>query len=104
MRIEWTADSLEDIDEIHRYIARDSAVHADRFVEGIFEAAARLVEHPLSGRVVPEFQVFSVREVLLGSYRIIYDIRATAITVNRVFHTARLLKREHIPDIPEISP
>lgn len=96
MRIEWTADSLEDIEEIRRYIACDSAVYADLFVKRIFESAVRLVEHPLSGRVVPELGDVTVREVVLGSYRIIYHVRPRTISVNRVFHTARLLKREHL--------
>jgi toxin ParE1/3/4 len=57
MRIVWSDQSLEDIEEIRRYIQRDSQVYAEMFVDRIFESAERLLDHPLSGRVVPEFEI-----------------------------------------------
>jgi plasmid stabilization system protein ParE len=45
------------------------------------------------GRVVPEFSVEDIRELLEGNYRIIYRIETDdKIGIVRVHHSARLLK------------
>jgi toxin ParE1/3/4 len=100
MRIVWSDQSLEDIEEIRRYIQRDSQVYAEMFVDRILESAERLLDHPLSGRVVPEFEDPTLREVILGSYRIVHRVRQDTISIVTVFHTARLLKPEHINESP----
>lgn len=74
MRIVWSDQSLDDIEEIRTYIARDSPAAAEAFVDRIFQSAERLAEHPLSGRIVPEFGHPALREVILGSYRIVHFV------------------------------
>lgn len=100
MRIVWSEQSLHDIGEIREYIARDRPVAAESFVGRIFETAERLIDHPLSGRIVPEFEHPTLREVILGSYRIVYWVRQDVILISIVFHTSRLLEREHIRELP----
>ena len=100
MRIIWSDQSLEDIEEIRTYIARDSPASAESFVERIFESAERLIDHPLSGRIVPEFQHPALREVILGSYRIVHFVHRDMIWISTVFHGARLLKPEHVREVP----
>jgi toxin ParE1/3/4 len=52
-----------------------------------------LIEHPEAGRIVPEFEDESIRELIEGSYRIIYKIKSfDELGVLRVHHSARLLK------------
>ena len=51
----------------------------------------RLIDFPASGRMVPEIGEKSIREVILGSYRIIYRRRSEAVDVLTVHHGARLL-------------
>ena len=101
MRIDWSDQSLEDIEEIRRYIARDSPVYAEAFVARIFEAAERLINHPLSGRIVPEFDDPTLREIILWSYRIVHWVHDATILVATVFHSARLLRPEDVPGMPE---
>ena len=100
MRIVWSDQSLEDIEEIRVYIARDSAASAESFVDRIFASAERLVDHPLSGRIVPEFEYPPLREVILGSYLIVHFVHSDMIWVSTVFHSGRLLKPEHVGDAP----
>jgi toxin ParE1/3/4 len=100
MRIAWSDQSLEDIEEIRRYIQRDSHAYAEMFVDRVFESAERLIEHPLSGRVVPEFEDPTLREIILGSYRIVHRVRQGTISIVTVFHTSRVLKPEHIGELP----
>jgi len=42
MKILWTLPSLEDVESIREYIARDSEVYATAFVEKIVLAVERL--------------------------------------------------------------
>jgi plasmid stabilization system protein ParE len=88
----WSEESLDDIDAIARFIARDSRHHAQRVVEMLFELSDVIVTHPLAGRVVPELNDTNVRERFLYSYRVIYEIRAERIDVLAVLHGRRLLE------------
>ena len=98
MKIQWSEQALSDIEEIRRFIARDAPAFADLFVDRIFEAVERLEDFPLSGREVSEFSRPDLHEIILGSYRIIYQVREESISIATVFHTARLLSSEHLPD------
>lgn len=54
VRIEWNERALEDLNEIHDYIARDSKNYANLFVKKIYEIVQKLREFPNIGRIVPE--------------------------------------------------
>jgi plasmid stabilization system protein ParE len=56
-----------------------------------------LQEHPLMGRVVPEFNKQDLHEVIVSPYRIIYRLNdeSKLIEVIRVWHAAR--------DTPEVE-
>lgn len=92
MRIIWTEFAIEDLNHIHAYISRDSKHYADRFVDKIIERVDQLENFPKSGRVVPEFQSETIRELIEGNYRIIYEVSSDQISIVRVHHTARQLK------------
>ena len=64
MRIDWTEPAVEDLRELHAYIARDSEMYANVFVERIILAAERLAEYPKVGRIVPETNDENIRELL----------------------------------------
>lgn len=91
-RIVWTLQAIEDVEAIRAYIARDSPHYAALMAERIVESVESLKEFPRSGRVVPEVEREAYREVILGTYRIVYrlegDRRAEILTV---VHAARLL-------------
>ena len=88
----WSSESLDDIDALAQFIARDSPHHAKRVVEALFDLGDVIAAHPLAGRLVPEVDGTSVRERFLYSYRIIYDIRSEHIAVLAVLHGRRLLE------------
>jgi toxin ParE1/3/4 len=58
-------------------------------VDRLTSRSKQIAVFPLSGRVVPEFQVGQIREVLHRSYRIIYHIRPNHIDVIGVLHMSR---------------
>jgi addiction module RelE/StbE family toxin len=92
VKIIWTEFAIGDLRSIHEYISNDSKRYADRFVEKLIERVDRLEEFPKSGRVVPEFNIETIRELIEGNYRIIYKISSNQISIVRVHHSARVLK------------
>ncbi len=74
-------------------LSKDSEAYANRFAERIIEAAESLQTLPLRGRTVPEANSESIRELLFGSYRIIYRVEPTRVLLMTVVHAARDLTR-----------
>lgn len=88
----WSAESLDDIDAIAGFIARDSRHHAQRVVEMLFELGDVIQAHPLAGRMVPELNDPNVRERFLYSYRVIYEVVPERVNVLAVLHGRRLIE------------
>jgi plasmid stabilization system protein ParE len=70
----WTDPAWNDLADIADYIAKDSEYYAAAFVQEVKDAAASLVEFAERGQIVPEWGDSSVRELLIKSYRLIYQI------------------------------
>ena len=79
------------------FIARDAPSVAQVFAERVFEAVKRLEAFPRSGRVVPEIGQENIREIIFGSYRIVYVVSEEEINLLTVFHAARLLRPTDLP-------
>ena len=73
-QIVWSTRSLKDIEEIANYIAKDSLQYAEEQVRQFFIRAKVLEKQPLIGRIVPELKLTSIRQILSGHYRIIYEV------------------------------
>ena len=94
MKLEWSAPAVEDLDNLHAYISRDSPHYAAVFVERLLDAAEQLVDFPESGRHVPEMPSENVRELIVQGYRIIYQIEPDSrAIVLAVVHGRRDLTR-----------
>ncbi len=89
MKVYWTDTAQRHLDAIYGYIARDSPVYAKRVVDRLTGRSEQIGEFPLSGRIVPEYQMNQIREVIECSYRIIYYIKADQIDVLAVIHGAQ---------------
>lgn len=93
MRVVWTHRAKARLRQIHRYIARDQPLNADRVVDRLTRRVAQLAEHPRSGRVVENFQREDLRELIEAPYRIIYLVLAERIDILTVRDTRRVLPR-----------
>lgn len=89
MKIEWTEPAVSDLEMVRDYIAKDSEFYALRFVERIFEVLEKVAVFPKSGRIVPEAEDNSIREIFFYSYRIMYRIKDDSILVLTIIHGAR---------------
>ncbi len=50
-----------------------------------------LADFPLSGRKVPEFDDENIRELIAYSYRIIYVVEQSEVTVAAIIHGKRMI-------------
>ena len=95
--VSWTERALDDLDAVCLFIARDAPRIASLFAVQAFEATDQLADLPRLGRMVPELQMDTLREVLLYSYRVIYRIvDDQTIHVLTIHHGARLLREEDL--------
>ncbi len=93
-QVVWSPEALNDIEEIARYIERDSHFYAASVVTRILQKTSLLKTFPFSVRVVPEEMDENVREHFVSNYRIIYDIRDNFVYVLAVVHGKGMLYPE----------
>jgi toxin ParE1/3/4 len=97
--VRWTLQALDDLEAICLFISRDAPQVASVFADRAFQVTDHLVSHPELGRIVPETQDKTIREVSIHSYRIIYRITEDRIDVLTVHHGARLLSDSDVEDM-----
>ncbi len=94
MRIEWATSARANLGELYAYIAEDSPLNAERFIERLFDAVEKLAEQPRIGRQVPEAEDRDdVRELIFNDYRIIYHLKSDCVYIVNVIHGSRDLQR-----------
>lgn len=87
----WTPQAVDDLEAIVNFVSLDSLHYARLVAIDITTRIEQIVSFPLSGRIVPEVNHPSIREVIIGSYRIVYRINKSAVEVLTIWHGARLL-------------
>jgi addiction module RelE/StbE family toxin len=90
--VSWSIQALEDIENIAKFIAKDSEFYAQLQSERFFKRVKILETYPKFGRVVPEQELKSIRQLIDGNYRIIYRIVSKSrIDILTIQHSSRLL-------------
>ena len=89
--VKWTKNSLEELDEIAKYISRDSPKFAKILVNQIFETARHLEQFPKLGRIVTEYHNPDLREIIYKNYRIVYLIKKEQLEIISIIHGSRKL-------------
>ena len=97
VKINWTSLAVSDLKGVFDYIADDSSRYAQITAGKIHYRVQTLADQPNSGRIVPEFEDTTIRELISGNYRIIYSlVNDYQIDVLRIFHSARSLKEKDL--------
>lgn len=96
-KVIWTEPAIEDVRAIVEHVANDSARYAERLGTGLVEAPRQIETFPHSGRIVPEFDDSGIRELIFGSYRLIYVLREEACYITAVIHASRDIIRHLSP-------
>jgi len=74
LKVIWSPLALEKLEATAKFIAIDKPSAADKWVNDVFDRTDLLGSQPELGREVPELLGSNYREVIFGSYRIIYKI------------------------------
>jgi len=85
----WSTPARNDLKQIYDYIAKDSKYYAKNVVEKIITKSENLNEFPEIGRVVPEIGDDNVRELVIYSYRLIYEVVPDNVQILAIIHGKR---------------
>jgi toxin ParE1/3/4 len=84
------------VSEIAGYIAQDNPVAAQSWVNTVFKKVEELKAFPESGRIVPEVNNKTIRELIYGNYRIVYRVEESTLSILTVRHGKQLLPVDDI--------
>ena len=91
----WLEPASLDLIEIAEFVYRDKPTAARKLTREILSVAAQIGKQPRSGRIVPELQMKGVadyREILVGPYRVIYEVLPNVADVHAVIDSRRDLE------------
>ena len=96
-RVVWTEQARRMLAAALAYVARDSHPAAERLVIDALKAASSLDTFSERGRVVPELNQPTVRELLVQRYRLLYEVKREEVQILAFIHGARDLTRWRSP-------
>ena len=85
----WAESAREALDAVIGYIAQDSQQAAGQVLDEALRAGASLATFAERGRVVPELNDPSIREVFVYKYRLQYEVGEARVLVVAFLHGAR---------------
>ncbi len=91
LRLIWSEEAIDDVEAIAIYIEKDSIYYSKAVVRAFFEKVEVLIDFPMIGRIVPEYQDKNIRELFVYSYRLIYKLDQETIAIVAVIHGKRLV-------------
>jgi plasmid stabilization system protein ParE len=91
VKVLWTDAAVAQLRAIHDYVAQTSPEYARRIIDRLTKRSIQIAAFPFSGRMVQEYELNEVREVIEISYRIIYLIKKDEdqVEVLAVIHSSR---------------
>ncbi len=80
------------MEAILTYHLRDSPVYASELIDTLLEQAMSILEHLKRGRILPEIDDPSVRELFVSPYRMMYSLEENLIRIIGIVHMSRGLR------------
>jgi toxin ParE1/3/4 len=90
----WSTPAIDDLTGLRDYIAQGSEYYAAEFVHRILQTVQKLEQFPELGRIIPEIQDPTARELIYQNYRILYRIKPDRIDIAAVIHGRRDIRRK----------
>jgi toxin ParE1/3/4 len=92
-KVVWTEPAVADLIETVEHIARDSPAFAATLAQRVCDAGDSLAELSERGRPFPDPAFPKYRELVVASYRLVYEVQSEAVTIHGIFHGARNVPR-----------
>ena len=96
LKLVWTNEALNRLTEIDDYISYDSIARARKFINNIIKSTTSIPQYPQKGRIVPEFNISELREIIYKNCRIVYRIKKDQIQILTIFEAHRLIRSKEI--------
>jgi addiction module RelE/StbE family toxin len=91
--VSFAESAVSDLEDIQAYYdSEGAAATGRRLIEELVSAIERLADHPKSGRIVPEFNIEYLREVIKPPFRIVYRCDKKRVRIVRIWRSERILK------------
>lgn len=98
----WSPRSLQDLQSIKAWIAKDAPRTAAEFVSRlVLTTEAKLAALPERGRPVPEDRHRKLRQIPFGYYRIVYRIRPSGVEIAAVISAKHQFDRTTVDRITQ---
>lgn len=79
--IKWKESAREDVRDIYSYFLSVSFALADNWSDELEKKLKLIEQFPGMGRMVPDYDVSFIREVFIGSYRLVYSTQEDILKV-----------------------
>ena len=85
----WTTRATNELANTATYLEDYSVTYATSFVRKVYDRVGQLATFPEMGRVIPEINRDTYRELLEGNYRIMYELLDDIVLIQQIVHQAR---------------
>ena len=90
--ISFAGSALGDLEEILEYYKEQQAPQVgERLVADVIKDVELLVDQPDMGRIVPEFDLKNLRELIRPPFRIVYRREPGKVRIVRIWRSERLM-------------
>jgi plasmid stabilization system protein ParE len=91
--ISFALSAVTDLEQIRAwYVEQLPPEVGERLVREMVAQVERLADYPESGRVVPEFDLAPLREIIHPPFRIVYRLDGDRVRVVRVWRSERFMR------------
>jgi addiction module RelE/StbE family toxin len=91
--IVWSDPAVDDLEAAVEFIAKDSDAYARSLAQLAVDAAESLRSFPNRGHRLPDPRLARYRELIIGSYRLVYLVQKNRVLIVAVLHGHRALRR-----------
>jgi toxin ParE1/3/4 len=92
VKITFAESAIQDLEDVLRYYQEKDLPHiGERLVNNVFEEIEQLADQPDMGRMVPEFELEYLKELVRPPFRIVYRREQKNVRIVRIWRSERLL-------------
>ncbi len=89
----WSNPAVDDLEAAVTFVAKDSEAYACSLAQLAVNAAESLRTYPNRGHRLSDPQLSRYRELIIGSYRLIYLVEKERVLIVAILHGHRALRR-----------